>query len=240
MNNERQIKFYMNNPCEIIRKISDDFSEVKVYPKFVDEEMSGSNWCSACMVGGYDGSHPTHTCEPYQDVIDYINDTESSMIVVVENRLLNNDPVEFKAWSKLRNQINEMSDTRNKLYSEIREKESIIKSRSQLLCDVNEEIFDAKNSVEVESKKLDSIKQEIYESQKKLSQIDGSVKIGGLSVSLSIGHVMNLIRSKIILDSLNAGGVDNWEWYYESMPEEDIDDLVQIQIEQIRLSGVQK
>jgi len=31
------IKYYMNNSCEVIREISADFSEVKVYPQLNEE-----------------------------------------------------------------------------------------------------------------------------------------------------------------------------------------------------------
>jgi hypothetical protein len=72
------VKYYMNNPCKVIREINENYSEIEVYPKFVDD-VEGSQWCSACMAGSRDGTHISHECEPYQEVIDYINDSDASM-----------------------------------------------------------------------------------------------------------------------------------------------------------------
>ena len=35
---------------------------------------------------------------------------------------------------------------------------------------------------------------------------------------MSIEELKDLVEAKIILDGLKSGGVDNWEWYSESVP----------------------
>ena len=48
-----------------------------------------------------------------------------------------------------------------------------------------------------------------------------------------------LIERDIILSKLESGGVDNWQWYGESLgDEEDIEDLVQAEIQSLRIKSI--
>ena len=215
------VKYYMNNPCEIVRVISENYSEVIVYPQF-DEDMNGGQWCTACMMGGTS----THQCDPYQEVLEAIRDTEVSMIVVVENRLLVDEPVEFKAWDRLRKEIKRDSD-RN---GELREQSLIIKSQVAVANDelhaVAIEINDAKDCI---AKTLTEIKMEreiLIGVTNNITDKIKSVDIGGATVELGGHELKRLIANDIKMSRLEAGGVDNWEWYGESISIDghDIDD----------------
>ncbi len=136
-----ELKFYNNNPCEVIRKINDDFSEVAVYPQF-DTDMSGVDWCTECLASN-GGASSHHTCEQYQDVIDTIRSNESSIIVIVENRLLASAPVEFKAWKKLKSEIKEMSNEVSELFKHRSKIKSDSNRMIEYLTTLKEEIYQA-------------------------------------------------------------------------------------------------
>ena len=38
-----------------------------------------------------------------------------------------------------------------------------------------------------------------------------------ITVAVEIGRFEELIKAEKTLSALEAGGVDNWEWYYESL-----------------------
>ena len=234
----KSIKFYMNNPCEVIREISPEFSEVKVYPKYIDEEASGGDWCCGCLAGHLDGTPNHHDCDKYQEVIDYINDTESSMIIVVENRLLQSDPVEFKPWDNARKRTQELSDRHNKIYRDSIALDSRLATRSQLLVDVNEEIEDAKSEVSVIRDNLNNLYRELSYLNAQIKENEDLVSIGSVQISLTGADIRDMLKSKIILESLESGGVDDWEWYGESMPDGDVEDLVQDEIEKLQVKSL--
>lgn len=39
---------------------------------------------------------------------------------------------------------------------------------------------------------------------------------------VSRSKLIKLIEDSITLDHLRGGGVENWEWYYDSLPEDDV------------------
>lgn len=235
-NENSKIKYYMNNPCEVVREVSSDFSEVKVYPQF-DEDMNGGDWCIQCMVGDQ-GTPSSHTCGEYQEVLEVIRDSEPAMVVIVENRLLCSEPVEFKAWKLMRERTEKMRNEHRDISNDKFNITQEIKTRSQLLVDVNEEIEDAKS-------KVSSIYDEISNSSRNLSTINDlilekqdQVSIGRVQISLTGDDIKRMIRAEIKLQHLENGGVDNWEWYGESLPDSDeIEKQVQHEIESLSVKG---
>lgn len=135
MNKINDMKWYMNNPCKIIRVINDNFVEIEVYPEFADD-ISGSDWCCACMAVAGSGAYPSHTCEPYQDVIDKINETDTAMLVVVESRLLQDHPVEFKPMIALRSKANDLLKQSEQLRNDIYEQRKLLDSMRGELKDL--------------------------------------------------------------------------------------------------------
>lgn len=237
MHDKNKLKFYMNNPCEVIREIGSEFSEVRVYPKYIDEGTSGGDWCFGCQAGHLDGTPNHHDCDKYQEIIDYINETESSMIVVVENRLLQDDPVEFKSWSEVRRRTIELREKGRAIIAENIELTSQIAKRTKLLSEIKEDINRENLKLESLIDKSDSIRYEISALCERADSLRDSVSVGSVKVSISGSRVREMIKARIILDALESGGVDNWEWYSESMPDGDIDELVQNEIESLTVKG---
>lgn len=226
------VKYYMNNPCEVIRVISDDFVEIKVYPKFVDDDFNGAGWCTECTAGfGYS----RHTCREYQDVIDYIVDYGQSMIVVAESRLVHDAPIEFKQWNSLRSSIKSKSQELSSINDSICSGKKDVSWMSQYCVDLKEELQDIKDDISTSSERLNELRQKERELERSLGKAESSVYLGSVVASMSVDELKGLIEAKIILDSLKNGGVDNWEWYSESMPD-DIESEVSKEIAKIRVS----
>lgn len=40
--------------------------------------------------------------------------------------------------------------------------------------------------------------------------------MSGSEVTITVEQAKSIVDSLILLEALEAGGVDNWEWYYES------------------------
>lgn len=234
-NNINGIKFYNNNPCKVVRVVNETFSEVEVYPQF-DDDMSGSNWCIECMIGNQ-GTPSSHTCDIYQEVIDAIHDSKKSILVVVENRLLASEPIEFKAWKKMRDEVDKMRiDKADSLNRKIQaEMES--KRLAEYITELKEQIYDA----EV---KLDNFQVAIAASESKfdrlnyeLGKLDSKISIGSVSITMSASDLKSLISSKIELEALRSGGVDNWEWYDESSIDyDDLESEIDKEIKQLSVS----
>lgn len=231
------MKFYMNNPCEVIRKISDGFSEIEVFPEFADS-MEGSQWCTACMVGGMDGAHPKHTCEEYEDVIDAIRDTQASMIVVVENRLLQDEPVEFAKWSKAITQIKEIN-------SDILSKQKLVSNIKRSGLDIRNRNLIALKSIDLKSKKiadLDSnickLEAEIIGLRTSLKTTKGLVSVGSVTLSMSVDELKGLISDSLTLEKLKLGKVENWEWYGEALGDFDAEDETEKLISKLKIETI--
>jgi hypothetical protein len=232
-----KLKFYNNNPCKVIREINADFSEVEVYPQF-DTDMNGSEWCTECMMGNQ-GTPSTHTCDEYQEVIDAIRCNEAAMIVIVENRLLANEPIEFKAWEKVKSQVKEMGIAER----ESLERKTALNKDSKRIADyvveLKEEMYDAERLLEDTRRAVELNKDKIRFIKKSISEEESKVSIGGVSISMNASELKSLIKAKIQLDALEAGGVDNWEWYGESCIDSDkLEVLAQEEILSIKVIGL--
>jgi len=206
----------MNNPCEVIRKISDGFSEIEVFPEFADS-LEGSQWCTACIVGGMDGAHPTHTCEEYEDVIEAIRDTQASMVVVVENRLLQDKPVEFAKWSEAITQIKSIKseiddEQKHRLKLKWRNKDLLNKS---LIAEKNVDL--KREKIDLLNENINEIEIELSGLKSSLGTAKGLVSVGSVTLSMSIHELKELISNSLTLEKLNAGKVHNWAWYDESL-----------------------
>lgn len=215
----KNVKYYMNNPCEIVRVISDEFVEIKVYPKFVDDDFNGSGWCTECTAGS---GYSRHACREYQDVIDYIVDYGQSMIVVAESRLVQDKPVEFKQWSSLRSSIKSKGEDLHSINESISIGKKYSSWMAQYCVDLKEELYDLKDRISASSERLNDLCLKESESETRLGKVCASINLGNIVATMSIEELKDLVEAKIILDGLKSGGVDNWEWYSESVPD-DID-----------------
>ena len=211
----KNVKYYMNNPCEIVRVISDEFVEIKVYPKFVDDDFNGSGWCTECTAGS---GYSRHACREYQDVIYYIVDYGQSMIVVAESRLVQDKPVEFKQWSSLRSSIKSKGEELHSINESISIGKKYSSWMAQYCVDLKEELYDLKDRISASSERLNDLCLKESESETRLGKVCASINLGNIVATMSIEELKDLVEAKIILDGLKSGGVDNWEWYSESVP----------------------
>ena len=225
------IKFYNNNPCNVVRVINETFSEVEVFPQF-DTDMNGGEWCTECMVGNQ-GTPQAHTCEAYQDVIDAIRDTESSILVVVENRLLADKPIEFLKWSKLRDEIEtkarELEITRNVLFNS---KEDVLRLEEYNLS-LREDMFTLENDIQELEDTKTKLTERKWELLREVHESEDKVKVGSVMLDMSSSDLKVLLENTIQLECLEKDGVDNWEWYGESF----LDDEEMIVEVNNRMSG---
>lgn len=211
--NSQHIMFYMNNPCVVIREVTEDFSEIKLDPKFA-QDITADQWCTACMIGGTS----SHTCGSAQEIIDCINDSEASIIVMVENRLLHETPIEATKIKILCDKIANLLDLES-------EKKSVL---GNLVFNVETAQSTIKNLISMAENheiNLQMLNDDVAKAKDRINEYslhEGvNVKSGVFSKNISGDDYKDLVRSKIMLEKLKAGGVDNWEWYDESAPNYD-------------------
>ena len=236
-----EVKYYNNNPCKVLREVGEGFSEVVVFPHVQDLDMNGGDWCIACQVGSMDGAYPSHTCDPYQEVIDVVNSLreEEGVVIIADNRLIQDEMVEWKTWNLIKKRCAEMTELHNetrrqhsdvlaetyKLNQGIKylEEDIVIleKTKEDLLDKVNEAF---NKYITVKNKLVDA--QDIHTSV----TLDSNFK-----VNLPLNTLRSLIKDSLKLEQLENGGVDNWEWYGESIKWDSLDDLVETELKSYKV-----
>ena len=156
----KTIYFYQNNPCVIVRAVTDDIVEIQINHKFA-ENMQLTGQCQGCCIGDSDNKISC-TCDEHSWIIEEIQAAKKSMFNLVSD--------EIKVLEQ--------------------RKESLM-----LLIDG----YDSKS--EGLQKTLDAM----------------LVNISGGSDSISRYELQKLRSRDDTLSALEAGGVDNWEWYSESI-----------------------
>lgn len=228
----------MNNPCDVLRKINDEFSEVAVYPQF-DADMNGGQWCTECMVGNQ-GTPSSHSCDAYQDVLEVIRDAEPQLIVIVENRLLADLPVEFKPLESARKNIKYLHEKITAADKNLLKVKSDIKAAKDDFISNAFDANNARNDMLLFCNGREKARQEHREITEELDTAKGAVTVGGVRLSMTAGNLKSLIRDSVELGLLKAGGVDDWEWYGESLVgSENIDKLVAQEISGLSVEGFQ-
>ena len=212
---KNEVKFYMNNPCIVIRDINGEFSEVKLKPQYA-AEMDGSMWCEECLVGSSDSTPHAHTCEEYQDVIDAINESEASIIVIVENRLLYDKPIEVASINDLQNKIGKLKAEyqaydKRLIQAKTEEQEAIsnkagIKNRIKMLELRKENLERTEAAIEAR----------ITKAEDKLKYIESGSK-EETKLSVSYKALKRYIEDSMKLEALEVAGVDNWVGYEDAM-----------------------
>ena len=129
------IKYYMNNPCLVVREITDKMVEIQLNTHFA-ESVEGSQWCDGCHLGGT----VSHTCEEYDSAIDIIRDEEHSIFCIVEARLLHDKPIEIVQYSCIIEKIEALKAELKDRQEYQKEWAIDIKQRQKRICDLNREI----------------------------------------------------------------------------------------------------
>lgn len=215
------IKFYMNNPCIIIREITDEFVEIKLNPQYA-KEMDGSDFCQGCILGSMDGAHPSHSCDDYDIIIDAINESEASIIVMAEKRLIQDKPVEVKKYEVLEKKLRDIQAEMNeavKIKHEARVITAKYRAEKELIIKKTEILEKQRDIADSEKEK---VLERLYEARKQYEQ---SLSLSSGKINISGGELSSLYKDSFVLESLYRNGVDNWEWYGEAIPREsDIED----------------
>lgn len=208
-----QVKFYQNNPCVIIRDINEDFAEVSISHHYAgDMELTGQ--CEGCCVGDSDNKLSC-SCDDHSWIIEAVQEEENKLIVVVEKRLLTDNPVEHLALLAL-----------NKLTLEARKKlEKTKELHEEWRLSLNSQKAAAKAlQVEVDALKLSRSAYDNLRNQSEQGLCNLTDRHNKMLVEISCGikpismmEYRALLESQKKLRALEKGGVDNWEWYSESL-----------------------
>lgn len=211
-----KVYFYQNNPCVIVRVINDDFAEIQLSHHFA-ESMELRGQCLGCCVGDSDNKLSC-TCDEFSWVIEEVQNEENKVLCIVERRLLADHPIEKTAIDKLQKQI---SDEKQKLeiikitqqeWSEDlkvkRNEFSALEAKCAALRLENESLLSAGNAI---AARFDGVKEK-YNAMTVF--IDKNFSKG---IQISNGEYQKLIKRDAVLTALENGGVDNWEWYGESV-----------------------
>lgn len=217
----KQIFFYQNNPCVIVRDINDEFAEVQISHHFAaNMELSGR--CQGCLIGDLDNKIPC-TCDEYSWVIEEVQDEENKLIVMVEKRLLSDKPVEFKVIEKLKSEIDSLNASVERIKLIHKEwsdsanvKKELVDSLHLEKNSLEKQIEALSKSRELEIEGIEAIKGDLY------AMLVDIERYGSVNQRISRGEYEQLLARDKKLAALEAGGVDNWEWYEESLSKANI------------------
>jgi hypothetical protein len=209
----KQIKFYQNNPCVIIRDIDDNLAEVVIGHQFAgDMELTGQ--CMGCNVGDSDNKLAC-TCDEHSWIIEEVQEEVNRIFVIVEKRLLTDKPIEHLTLIDLHKQVLVESESFAKtklLHEEWRQVVKCYKDQSKAL---KTEIESLTVSTAAASKIKDTALSGVEKLQEQYNKL--LVQIGYGNTKISMHEYNELEKRDTILTALEVGGVDNWEWYDESL-----------------------
>jgi Fe2+ or Zn2+ uptake regulation protein len=206
-----RIYFFNNRAVKILREESDQFVLVQAQLN-IDHDITGGNFCHGCMVGHYH-----HDCEQAGEVIEAVMENISDAEVFwVAKKYLQEEPFEYKEYQKLKEANKALTEQRDNLIDvvfELKKEESKLLDSCKGLQLAFQRKVEDKIALEfnyIASKlKHDELKDKIKESK--------SAIVKGTNVVISADRMLELLQADITLRRLKSGGVDNWEWYGESM-----------------------
>ncbi len=224
---EKQLKYYNNRPVLVIEKDENtDFYKVlvriEIEGKNLDEIAESFRGCDACMVGHKSTCYCDEKVSQANELLEIIfseNNIDEENIFFVRGKELRDEPFEWKENESLKDKIKGAKNVLSGLIDIIAESKSLIKQQEKQLSDNKEEIrkMDAivenrKALTDIVIKDYDKLKDNIktMESQKQLIIVDSEVKI-------NYSDYEELLGRNEKLTALENGGVDNWEWYGESL-----------------------
>jgi len=216
-----QTYYYNNNPVVIIRKETDEFVLVQA-KKSIPVHISGSQYCTACQIGGGPNMPPlTHDCDEKQDIIDEIAEElekEDSDIFWVNVNHLKDKPIEFVAWEGIQKENAEIkADTKKE-----QDKKKKYTKKIEELQAKEKSIID---SIEEKEKQLSKIIEKLSDAEKRKIVLEDipEIKINNSNLVIPMSSLLYYMKNSIKLEYLEIGGVDAWTYYGESLP--DCEDL---------------
>lgn len=219
MNVEINKTYYFNNrPVTVLREENEDF--VFVAARFnIDHDVTGSCFCTPCMIGGYS----THRCEEAGEVIEAVMENiEDQDCFWVAKRYLQEHPFEYKECTQLQEQIVKLKETKKQVETSILTDEMYIQS----LVNDKQEFEDELKRLADEITEYKELQQTLLEENHGLKEnIQTITTVKNTNIVISADRMLELLKSETILNYLTAYGVDNWEGYGENFPD-DIDSEV--------------
>ncbi len=198
------MKYYMNNPCTVVRALNDEISEVVVDISYA-ADLDGGQFCMGCELGGT----VSHTCEDTQDVIDAVADEVHNIPLLVENRLLADRPIEVGIWAKINAEIESAKAKLAGFKPLMKEWEDMFRLRRNQVKEFDARIAAQKNSLD---SLCDAETQLIAVRDKLTGQCDAlEVKIHATSDVITGAEYRRLKERDALLTRLEHLGVDNWE-----------------------------
>lgn len=216
MSDQKKIMFYQNNPCTIIRSVNDQFVEIYLSQRFA-ADMKVTGQCEGCCIGDSDNKISC-TCDDHSWIIEQVQEEENAIICMVETRLLLDKPIEGKAIKKLQEQIVTQKselETTKELHAEW---VASIKSMKQQKAALKSELDALELSVEAAR----NIRNTSELGIKKLQEQHGKMVVEIQTYSIHNEKITKrehdrLTKRDAELAALEKGGVDNWEWYGDSL-----------------------
>lgn len=213
---KEDIKYYQNNPCLIVRDVNKDFCEIQLNVHFA-ANIESEYYCTPSELispmGGGDRAREEY--EQAEAIISDIQDEEHSIVCMVEKRLLHEEPIEVLTIKSLSNHIEKqkMDFEETKVLHE--EWRSSIKSLEKRKLALDSEINALKLSTEAAMNIFEISSKGVERLQEKHNKL--IVEIGYGTKKICMQEYQNLVDRDKKLTALEAGGVDNWEWYEESL-----------------------
>jgi len=216
---DKQIKFYMNNPCVIIRDINEEFCEIQLNTHFA-ANIEAENYCtpSECRSPMSSGEAAQEEYDQAEAILEDIQNEEHSIICMIEKRLLHDKPVEMLLIKSLQVKIKDLEYEFNKtksLHEEWRRSskhhESKVKELSFKISGLNLTIENLNIEKEIATKGISKLS----EMHKKTLVDIGKYSSGAKQIT--IAQYNHLVERNDILLALEHGGVDNWDNYGDSL-----------------------
>lgn len=213
-----KIYYFNNRQVKALRMEDENFIFVAAIFN-INHEVTGSNFCEPCNID----SKSSHTCSEYNEAIEYImEDISDEDVFWVHKKYLRSEPFEFKENITLKSEnkvlFDSIKEKKENIKIYINEEQKLLSSLSGLTNAFKKRI-DEKIVIEHEIEKL---KEDKIKVNNKIKENKDTL-IKGTNIKISADRMLLLLKSEIILNKLEAGGVDNWEWYAESIGESNIE-----------------
>lgn len=224
---EKTIKYYNNKPVLVLEKHSSaDFYQIQVDLEISDIDLDyiaeSYRGCDACMVGHKSTCYCDDEVALASDLLERImeeNKLSVSNLFWVESKDLKDKTFEWAENSKLKCEISKNKSILNGLVDIVAENKSLIKAQEKQLKD-NEDSIRKSDAIVENRRALAEISDKEYENLKTsvnlLKEQKTKITVEKSDIELSYKDYKNLLERDELLSALEAGGVDNWEWYGES------------------------
>lgn len=224
------IKYYNNRPVLVLRKddivdfyeVYVDFEITDIDLDFIAESYRG---CDACMVGAKTECKCEDKVDEAKDLLERIideNKINDEGVFWVKGKDLKDKPFEWAENTKLKNEIQKNKNILNGLIDIVSENKSLIKAQEKQLKDNDLEVLKSDRIVENRKaisesaiKQYEDLKEKIKYKNKELEKLQ-NVNIED-EFKISLAQYNELIKSERKLNALESGGVDNWQFYDESL-----------------------